>query len=699
MTAVTLLFVAEFIVLLAFVFLLLNNKIHKFLLILCIAFICLAQFAATSVFLVDIESIEPDSFVFKLFANSFSVVCICSDLILFLSAWYVLDFLGFKSVPINALLVCFLIFIAADCIAFGTNSFTSFAYRYFSVPILDVSPEHSVFIYRGTTWFIFHQCFTLVVSVLIISAAIFKCALTSVALGGRYIVVASYTAICAMSNIVYNYVPLFYSALNYPVFLLDLLPVVIAWQLIFYKPMFIKNVIRKVAFEDVSYPVAFFDIEDLLLHYNKAAAEIFGFKKKDIFKLTLSDFLFKFLGSKIRNRSASTIEEISVKTKSGTVVNYNMDFSKYTNYAGKNCGTMLIFHDITTLKKFYGEMEKSVTTDAVTGFASRLLLERKITEINLYRKYPYTAVVCSLNGLLLITESFGSDFRNELLVYIAKILREKVSAFDFIACDNSNITILMPNTTKNDAELLFKRIAQTFENDKSFDFTLSIEYAICERADKDTDMHIAVDHAMATMRQNKIINSEAVHKSIIKALLETFRWRNPETESHSRRVQAIAVKIGKKLGFSENELSWLSTLALFHDIGKMSVPYRIINKPESMTDEERDLLRLHVINGYKIAKASPELAPIARCILCHHERWDGKGYPKGYSGEEIPRLSRIVSIADAFDVMISGRPYQEKIDIDSAVAEIKNNSGTQFDPEIAEIFIKIPVEELSEAIS
>ena len=126
----------------------------------------------------------------------------------------------------------------------------------------------------------------------------------------------------------------------------------------------------------------------------------------------------------------------------------------------------------------------------------------------------------------------------------------------------------------------------------------------------------------------------------------------------------------------------------------MSVPPEIINKSSGLTEEERRIIQLHVINGYKIAVASVELASVARGILCHHERWDGNGYPNGYAGELIPYLSRIVSVADAFDVMTHDRPYKVAVSVEEALTEIKAQRGKQFDPVIVDAFLSLDIKKV-----
>jgi HD-GYP domain-containing protein (c-di-GMP phosphodiesterase class II) len=126
---------------------------------------------------------------------------------------------------------------------------------------------------------------------------------------------------------------------------------------------------------------------------------------------------------------------------------------------------------------------------------------------------------------------------------------------------------------------------------------------------------------------------------------------------------------------------------MLHDIGKIGIDNSILNKPGKLSKNEWEIMKKHSEIGYRIAMSSPELEPIAEYILAHHERWDGNGYPQGLKGEEIPLLSRILAVVDSYDAMTEDRVYRKAMTHQAAIEEIKKNAGTQFDPNIAQIFI------------
>lgn len=147
--------------------------------------------------------------------------------------------------------------------------------------------------------------------------------------------------------------------------------------------------------------------------------------------------------------------------------------------------------------------------------------------------------------------------------------------------------------------------------------------------------------------------------------------------------------LGKKLGLDEETLDKYYNIGLLHDIGKISIPDAILTKPGKLTPEEFDIIKSHAQRGYDILKDVKIQDDIADGAHYHHERYDGKGYPAGLSGKDIPQVARIIAVADAFDAMSSTRSYRKKLPLDFIVQEIERCTGTQFDPEVAEAFLEL----------
>ncbi|MFW6134059.1 MAG: GAF and HD-GYP domain-containing protein [Elusimicrobiota bacterium] len=177
--------------------------------------------------------------------------------------------------------------------------------------------------------------------------------------------------------------------------------------------------------------------------------------------------------------------------------------------------------------------------------------------------------------------------------------------------------------------------------------------------------------------------------SSIEALSAAIDGKDPYTHGHSRRVTMYSMVIGKKLGLDKEELERVRLSSLLHDIGKIAVSESILLKKGKLTEEEWAKLKEHPVRGVKMLEAVKEFASLFPGIKHHHERWDGMGYPDGLKGEEIPLIARIISVADAFDAMTSKRSYRNALSEKEALEELERCKGTQFDNDIAEIFIKL----------
>lgn len=177
--------------------------------------------------------------------------------------------------------------------------------------------------------------------------------------------------------------------------------------------------------------------------------------------------------------------------------------------------------------------------------------------------------------------------------------------------------------------------------------------------------------------------------SILYAFVETLEARDAYTKQHSARVTRYAATMAKALGRSDEEIEILQVAANLHDIGKIGIPDHILLKPGKLTEEEYEVIKRHPLIGSHIIGHFDMWSKEQRVIRAHHERWDGRGYPDGLKREQIPYLARIIAIADVYDALTSDRSYRTRMPVDKAVAILRENSGSQFDPEIAELFLHL----------
>jgi putative nucleotidyltransferase with HDIG domain len=190
--------------------------------------------------------------------------------------------------------------------------------------------------------------------------------------------------------------------------------------------------------------------------------------------------------------------------------------------------------------------------------------------------------------------------------------------------------------------------------------------------------------------KNALSQLEESYDETLEALGGALDLKDSETEGHCKRVMVFTLAIAKSMDIEASHLPQLARAAFLHDIGKMAIPDRILRKPGPLTEEERAIMRTHCQIGYDMLVRIPFLREAAEIVLAHQEYFDGTGYPRGLRGDDIPLGARIFAIADALDAMISDRPYRNALPIEHARAEIHRCSGTQFDPQIVEVFLNIP---------
>jgi len=330
--------------------------------------------------------------------------------------------------------------------------------------------------------------------------------------------------------------------------------------------------------------------------------------------------------------------------------------------------------------------------DSLTGLYNRAYFEEELERYNFPRYYPLSIVMLDVNGLKVINDTFGHSEGDRLLKHLSQVLTSISRQGDILArIGGDEFAILLPSTTSEQAHNFCERIKQACQQDKIepiyLRLNISLGHTTQEGEYKDTAT--LLKEVDKKMYQDKLFNGKSREKHFLEAFRIILAERDPHTSDHARRLQELALSLGKRVGLTEYQLGNLKLLALLHDMGKIGIPDSILFKTHILTPLEWEKMREHSRIGYRMAKNIPDFAPIAQEILYHHEYWDGTGYPEGLKGEKIPLLSRIISIVDTYDVMQFRRPYKGPLSKAEALKEIKRCAGTQFDPQLVEIFLKI----------
>ncbi|MEG6522282.1 sensor domain-containing diguanylate cyclase/phosphohydrolase [Desulfotomaculum sp. 1211_IL3151] len=431
---------------------------------------------------------------------------------------------------------------------------------------------------------------------------------------------------------------------------------------------------------------------------NKAHADFFGLKKHQLENKNVDEFLSKkeaevcAMGNK---RVFQTKRQVHTEEwlKNANGEHRLISIVKTPKLTANNeveyvicCG-----QDITERKRDELQLKYLSLHDQLTGLYNRNFFEEEMKRLQGGRDYPITVMICDVDGLKIINDTMGHEQGDKMLKICAKLLSQALRQSDVISrTGGDEFTALLAKADQTIGERIAKRIKQQVEqyNKTHQDLPLSISIGVATATNQKKSLKEALKTADELMYQEKLIQKKSSRSQIIDSLMATLAEKDYITEGHSQRLANYSTKMGKKLNLTANAITNLNLLSQVHDLGKVGIPDAILFKEGPLTQEEWSVMRQHCEKGYRIALVSPDLAGIADLILKHHEKWDGTGYPIGIKGTDIPIECRILAIVDAFDAMTSDRPYRRAKSIKEAILELKECSGTQFDPQLVELFYK-----------
>ncbi|MEI8200244.1 MAG: transporter substrate-binding domain-containing protein [Eubacteriales bacterium] len=385
----------------------------------------------------------------------------------------------------------------------------------------------------------------------------------------------------------------------------------------------------------------------------------------------------------------SYINQIQEPCKNGNIIWVEIS-TKYRYNGEGDIEIVGVSRNIDERKKSENEILYMGYHDQLTGLYNRRFYEEELKRLDTARNLPLTLVMGDVNGLKIINDSFGHTMGDRLLVKVAELLRKGCRSDDIIArLGGDEFVAVLCKTDTAEAERIIARINDLLREEKIGSIDVSVSFGFETKHNEKENIQKIIKKADDHMYRHKLSESSVMRRRTIDLIMNTLFEKDNKEMLHAKRVSGICEALAKKMNFDQDDVNEARTAGLMHDIGKIGIDEKIFSSLQKLDSGEWKEIRRHSEIGYQILTSVNEFSEIAVDILAHHERWDGKGYPKGLAGEEIPLKARLIAIADAFDAITTGSPYRKAISKEDAINEIRRCSGTQFDPEIAKIFIEM----------
>ena len=373
--------------------------------------------------------------------------------------------------------------------------------------------------------------------------------------------------------------------------------------------------------------------------------------------------------------------------------------------------------------KMYEEAKHQAITDGLTKLYNHRNFHEVLGQIIQDKSYEvFSVAMIDVDLFKLYNDLYGHSAGDKALAKIAEVIKNATRKEDFIArYGGEEFAIIFPNIEGVESYKAIEQIRKAVEsnflsNEVNEYITVSIGVASYPNDGKtaedilecaDSAMYVAKrsgrNQGILFSKKNEVYYSINNHKEVEKmqnsiqsayfsaiyALAATIDAKDHYTYGHSESVSSYAVALARAAGLTDEKVNIVKNAGLLHDIGKIGIPESILAKTSVLTFEEHETMKRHVDISVSIIKHIPSLIKVIPAIMSHHERYDGKGYPRGIKGESIPIEGRCLGIVDAFDAMITDRPYRKGLSVEAAISELINCSGTQFDPRLTELFIRL----------
>lgn len=435
----------------------------------------------------------------------------------------------------------------------------------------------------------------------------------------------------------------------------------------------------------------------LLTNVNQKYCDIVGYTKDELKHMSYIDvthpedvqkdvdFFEQLLLGKI---NTYTIEKRLIR-KNKEIIWINLTVSIVAQAEGETY-VLAVIEDINERKNAEISMHYLNYHDQLTACYNRRYYEESIVKLDQFSSYPLSLVMVDADGLKLVNDALGHLYGDQMLVMIASCLKDTVlNKGDVYRIGGDEFVLSLANTSNEEALKVIEEIHHNLKNQSIGDFNITVSCGCATKTNSSQYILDVFSEAEDVMYREKLTNSQNTIQKTLSHVLEVLFQRSVFERSHANHVIEYCLKMAEGLGYSSTDKELLLKAAFIHDIGKIGIDPKILEKKGELNDKELKEMHRHSEIGYRILNSSNHFSDISMIVLAHHERWDGTGYPKGLKGKDVPEFAQIISLAETYDVLISSDSYKYTMSRKDALNEILKQSGHQFNPELARKFVEI----------
>ncbi|NBG87200.1 sensor domain-containing diguanylate cyclase/phosphohydrolase [Isachenkonia alkalipeptolytica] len=434
-------------------------------------------------------------------------------------------------------------------------------------------------------------------------------------------------------------------------------------------------------------------------YVSPSAKALFGYEEEELlgkmffYELAPEDQReeLKAFGEEILKQGGTVSDfEHTLQTKDGRRISVMTNGFCTLNKRGEVESFQGIDVDITHIKEAEERVRYLSYHDQLTGLYNRHFIEEEMQRLDVERNLPLSMIMIDANGLKLVNDAFGHKAGDELLLKTARVVKQVTRKEDLVArTGGDEFLVFLPETGVEETLKIQKRMEDLAKEVIVCNLPLSFSVGSYTKKHTRITMEDALSQAETRMYRQKFRERETVRKKYINGILQQLFIRSPEEKRHAERIKELSRRIGVSMGIEGRKLQNLERAAYYHDIGKISIREDLLLKKGKLNKKEEQEITRHSEIGYSIFNSSTEFIPLSDTLLAHHERYDGKGYPKGLKGKEIPLWSQIIHFANLYDDLTSTRTRQEVYSCEKALEELTEAKGTAIDPEYFDQWMEV----------